>query len=51
MRNPRVKKRQRYERAKKKVASQRAVFRPGVDASRYSGEKTGISLTVKSVRL
>ena len=51
VRNPRVKKRQKYEQAKKRVASQRAVFKGGVDATHYSGERTGISQTVKSVRL
>ncbi|CDO68259.1 hypothetical protein BN946_scf184842.g22 [Trametes cinnabarina] len=51
VRNPRVKKRQKYEKAKKKVASQKAIYRGGVDANRYTGEKTGISQTVKSVRL
>ena len=51
VRNPRVKKRQKFEQAKKKVASQKAIYRGGVDASRYSGEKTGISQTVKGVRL
>ncbi|KAI0755264.1 Sas10 C-terminal domain-containing protein [Daedaleopsis nitida] len=51
VRNPRVKKRQKFEQAKKKVASQKAVYKGGVDATRYSGEKTGISQTVKSVRL
>ncbi|RDX50301.1 hypothetical protein OH76DRAFT_1455485 [Lentinus brumalis] len=49
--NPRVKKRQKYEKAKKKVASQKAIYKGGMDASRYSGEKTGISQTVKGVRL
>ncbi|RPD77455.1 hypothetical protein L226DRAFT_610763 [Lentinus tigrinus ALCF2SS1-7] len=49
--NPRVKKRQKYEQAKKRVASQKAVYKGGMDASRYSGEKTGISQTVKGVRL
>ena len=51
VRNPRVKKRQKYEQAKKKVASQRAVYKGGVDASRYSGEATGISQTIKSIHL
>ncbi|KAI1794865.1 Sas10 C-terminal domain-containing protein, partial [Ganoderma leucocontextum] len=51
VRNPRVKKREKYEKAKKKVASQRAVYKGGVDASRYGGEKTGISQTIKSIRL
>ncbi|KAI0669213.1 Sas10 C-terminal domain-containing protein [Trametes maxima] len=51
VRNPRVKKRQKYEKAKKKVSSQKAVYKGGMDASRYSGEKTGISQTVKGIRL
>ncbi|KAI8978801.1 Sas10 C-terminal domain-containing protein [Trametes punicea] len=51
VRNPRVKKRQKYEKAKKKVASQKAIYKGGVDANRYSGERTGISQTVKGVRL
>ncbi|EMD40075.1 hypothetical protein CERSUDRAFT_92569 [Gelatoporia subvermispora B] len=51
VRNPRVKKRQKYEKAKKRVASQKAVYKGGMDASRYDGEKTGITRTVKSVRL
>ena len=44
-RNPRVKKRQAYEKAKRKVASQRAVFKGGQASlsGAYSGEKTGIS--------
>ncbi len=51
-RNPRVKKRQAYEKAKQKVASQRAVFKGGqasLDGA-YRGEKTGISTAVKSRR-
>ena len=52
VRNPRVKKRQRYEQAKKRVASQKAVYKGGIgDVSRYSGEQSGISKVVKSVRL
>jgi U3 small nucleolar RNA-associated protein 3 len=52
VRNPRVKKRQRYEQAKKKVASQKAVYKGGIgDVSKYSGEQSGISKVVKSVRL
>lgn len=52
VRNPRVKKRQRFEKAKKKVASQKAVYKGGIgDSGRYDGEKTGISRVVKSVRL
>ncbi|KAH9851545.1 Sas10 C-terminal domain-containing protein [Lenzites betulinus] len=51
VRNPRVKKRQKYEKAKKKVSSQKAVYKGGMDASRYTGEKTGISQTSKGIRL
>ncbi|KAH0831924.1 hypothetical protein J3R83DRAFT_12807 [Lanmaoa asiatica] len=52
VRNPRVKKRQKYEQAKKKVASQKAVYKGGIgDVARYSGEQSGISKVVKSVRL
>lgn len=53
MRNPRVKKRQKFEKAKKKLASQKATFKGGLAESkgRYDGEKTGISKVVKSVRL
>ncbi|ORY30608.1 Sas10 C-terminal domain-domain-containing protein [Naematelia encephala] len=51
-RNPRVKKRQAYEKAKQKVQSQRAVFKGGQASlgGTYKGEKTGISTTVKSRR-
>ncbi len=52
VRNPRVKKRQRFEKAKKKVASQKAVYKGGIsDTGRYDGEKSGISKVIKSVRL
>ncbi|KAG6376953.1 hypothetical protein JVT61DRAFT_987 [Boletus reticuloceps] len=52
VRNPRVKKRQKFEQAKKKVASQKAVYKGGIgDVSKYSGEQSGISKVVKSVRL
>lgn len=53
VRNPRVKKRMRFDKAQKKVASQKAVYKGGVSATggRYEGEKTGISKVVKSVRL
>ncbi|GJE88396.1 Sas10 C-terminal domain-containing protein [Phanerochaete sordida] len=52
VRNPRVKKRQRYEKAKKKVASQKAVYKGGLAATgRYDGEKTGITKVIKSVKL
>jgi U3 small nucleolar RNA-associated protein 3 len=47
-----VKKRQKFEQAKKKVASQKAVYKGGIgDVSKYSGEQSGISKVVKSVRL
>ncbi|KIM89034.1 hypothetical protein PILCRDRAFT_812924 [Piloderma croceum F 1598] len=52
VRNPRVKKRQKFEKAKKKVSSQKAVYKGGIgDTGRYDGEKSGISKVVKSVRL
>ncbi|KAF9013454.1 Sas10 C-terminal domain-containing protein [Cyathus striatus] len=53
VRNPRVKKRQKFEKAKKTVASQRAVYKGGVSETggRYDGEKSGISKVVKGVRL
>ncbi|WVR06580.1 hypothetical protein IAU60_003612 [Kwoniella sp. DSM 27419] len=49
-RNPRVKKRQAYEKAKKKVASQRSVYKGGQAAygGDYKGEKTGITKVIKS---
>ncbi|WVW84972.1 hypothetical protein I302_107008 [Kwoniella bestiolae CBS 10118] len=49
-RNPRVKKRQQYEKAKRKVASQRSVYKGGQGAygGEYKGEKTGISKVIKS---
>ncbi|WVQ84350.1 hypothetical protein IAT38_006502 [Cryptococcus sp. DSM 104549] len=49
-RNPRVKKRQAYEKAQKKVGSQRSVYKGGESAygGEYRGEKTGISKVVKS---
>ncbi|KZV73735.1 hypothetical protein PENSPDRAFT_749962 [Peniophora sp. CONT] len=51
VRNPRVKKRQKYDQAKKKLASQRAVYKEGPrDVTRYEGEKSGISKVVKSVK-
>jgi U3 small nucleolar RNA-associated protein 3 len=54
IRNPRVKKKLRFEEAKKKVSSKRAVFKGGLASlpgGRYEGEKSGISQVVKSVRL
>jgi len=49
-RNPRVKKRVAFEKAKRKVASQRAVFKGGQASlgGSYAGEKTGISTKAKS---
>jgi U3 small nucleolar RNA-associated protein 3 len=49
-RNPRVKKKLAYEKAKQKVGSQRAVYKGGQSAltGAYSGEKTGISTVSKS---
>ncbi|KAF8158323.1 Sas10 C-terminal domain-containing protein [Crassisporium funariophilum] len=53
VRNPRVKKRQKFEKAQKKISSQKAVYKGGLSESggRYDGEKSGISKVVKSVRL
>jgi len=52
VRNPRVKKRMRFEKAKKKVSSQKAVYKGGIgETGRYDGEKSGISKVIKSVRL
>lgn len=53
VRNPRVKKRQKYEKAKKKLASQKPVYKGGLAemGGRYEGEKSGISKVIKSVKL
>ncbi|KAJ2913921.1 hypothetical protein MD484_g6502, partial [Candolleomyces efflorescens] len=53
VRNPRVKKRQKFEKAKKKVSSQKAIFKGGLASTggRYDGEASGISKVVKGVRL
>lgn len=52
VRNPRVKKRQKFEKAKKKVSSQKAVYKGGIgDPANYEGERSGISKVVKAVRL
>ncbi|KAH6911360.1 Sas10 C-terminal domain-containing protein [Coprinopsis sp. MPI-PUGE-AT-0042] len=53
VRNPRVKKRQRYDQAKKKLSSQKAIYKGGVSETKgtYGGEKSGISKVIKSVRL
>lgn len=55
-RNPRVKKRLRYEKAQKKVASQKAVYdrskAANASAGRYAGETSGIGKrVVKSTKL
>ncbi|PFH53937.1 hypothetical protein AMATHDRAFT_72960 [Amanita thiersii Skay4041] len=52
-RNPRVKKRKMFEKAKKKVASQKAIYKGGIaeTGGRYDGERTGISKVVKSTPL
>jgi len=54
VRNPRVKKRERFEKAKKQMGSKKAIFKGGLASlpgGRYEGEKTGISNVVKSVKL
>ncbi|OWP05005.1 hypothetical protein B2J93_575 [Marssonina coronariae] len=52
VRNPRVKKRMRYEEKKRKLASTRAVYKGGEEKGGYGGEKTGIKTgLVKSIRL
>jgi U3 small nucleolar RNA-associated protein 3 len=50
VRNPRVKKRMRFDKAKKQVASKQAVYTGGQSALKgsYGGEATGISQVVKS---
>lgn len=52
VRNPRVKKRKKFEEKKKKLASMRPVYKGGEERGGYSGEKTGIKTRlVKSVKL
>jgi U3 small nucleolar RNA-associated protein 3 len=52
VRNPRVKKRKKFEEKKKKLASTRAVYNGGEERGGYGGEKTGIkSGLVKSIKL
>src|ERR1700722_1578867 len=52
VRNPRVKKRQKFEKAKKKVSSQKAIYKGGIgDVSKYVSERSGISKVVKSISL
>lgn len=52
VRNPRVKKRMKYEEKKKKLSSVRQVYKGGEERGGYGGEKTGIKTgLVKSVKL
>ncbi|KIM22783.1 hypothetical protein M408DRAFT_279574 [Serendipita vermifera MAFF 305830] len=54
VRNPRVKKRMKYDEAKKKIRSQKAVYKGGLASTggKYLGEASGISTrVVKSVKL
>ncbi|KAJ6557387.1 Sas10 C-terminal domain-containing protein [Mycena vulgaris] len=52
VRNPRVKKREKFRKANMKVSSQKAVYKGGLaETGRYDGEKSGISKVIKSVRL
>ncbi|KAF2486852.1 Sas10 C-terminal domain-containing protein [Neohortaea acidophila] len=52
VRNPRVKKRKKYDEKKKKLASTRAVFKGGEGRGGYGGELTGIKGgLVRSVKL
>lgn len=52
VRNPRVKKRKKFEEKKKKLSSVRAVYKGGEERGGYGGEKTGIKTNlVKSVKL
>lgn len=52
VRNPRVKKRKKYEDKKKKLSSIRKVYKGGEEKGGYGGEKTGIKKgLVRSVKL
>ncbi|KAA8572397.1 hypothetical protein EYC84_003019 [Monilinia fructicola] len=52
VRNPRVKKRMKYDEKKKKLGSMRAVYKGGEEKGGYGGEKTGIKTgLVKSRKL
>ena len=52
VRNPRVKKRKKYDEKKKKLASMKAVYKGGEGRGGYGGELTGIKKgLVKSVKL
>lgn len=50
VRNPRVKKRMRYDQAQKKVASMKPVYKGGLGSGSYEGEKSGISSKVVKSR-
>ena len=52
VRNPRVKKRKKYEQKKKKLSSIRPVYKGGEAKSGYAGERTGIKTgLIKSTKL
>lgn len=52
VRNPRVKKRKKFEEKKKKLASMKATYKGGEERGGYGGEKTGIKTgLVKSIKL
>lgn len=52
VRNPRVKKRKKFEEKKKKLASIRSIYKGGEERGGYGGEKTGIKTRlVKSIKL
>lgn len=52
VRNPRVKKRKKFDEKKKKLESIRAIYKGGEERGGYGGEKTGIKAgLVKSVKL
>jgi U3 small nucleolar RNA-associated protein 3 len=52
VRNPRLKKRMKYEQQKKKLASMKATYKGGEERGGYGGEKTGIKTgLVKSIKL
>lgn len=52
VRNPRVKKRMKFEEKKKKLGSMKAVYKGGEERGGYGGEKTGIKPgLVKSIKL
>ncbi|KAJ7644052.1 Sas10 C-terminal domain-containing protein [Roridomyces roridus] len=52
VRNPRVKKREKFRKANMKISSQKAVYKGGLaETGKYEGEKSGISKVIKSVRL